>query len=82
MEKISDGSSSDDSQLGWPTFFMTLICVDLRRSDLAEIISKVNRLDLSAEDIESMNYFERCNLFNKNPVLVAPLLKIKSRRLL
>ena len=53
---MSDGSSCDDKQLGCPTF-MTLSCADLRWNDLAEVISKVNRLGLSADDIENMHYF-------------------------
>lgn len=40
-------------QVGCKTFSMALSCADLRQKDLAEIISKLNRLGLSAEDIES-----------------------------
>ena len=49
---------------------MTLSCADLRWNDLAGIISKLYRLGLIAEAIESMNYFDRSNLLNKNPVIV------------
>lgn len=40
-------------QVRCKTFSMALSCADLRQNDLAEIISKVSRLGLSAEDIES-----------------------------
>ena len=40
-------------------------------NDLSKVISVVNRLGLSAEDIENMSYFEKCYLFNKNPVIAA-----------
>ena len=50
---------------------MTLSHADLRWNGLAEVIWKVNRLGLSLEDIENMNYFEKCHLLNKYPIIVA-----------
>ena len=57
-------------QLGIPTFFLTLSCADLRWNELISIISKLNRLNISEEDIDQMSYHERCDTLNKNPVLV------------
>ena len=50
---------------------MTLSCADLRWNELVEIISRLNRLNLSDEDIKNMSYHRRCETLNKNPVLVA-----------
>ena len=58
-------------QLGIPTFFMTLSCADLRWNELIEIISKLNSLNLTDDDIKYMCYQDRCDTLNKNPVLVA-----------
>ena len=57
-------------QLGIPTFFLTLSCADLRWNELISIISKLNGLNISEEDIDQMSYHERCDTLNKNPVLV------------
>ena len=35
-----------------------------------EIISKLNSLVLNLEDIECLNYFERCNILNSNAVVL------------
>ena len=58
-------------QLGLPTYFMTLSCADLRWNELPSIISKLNGLSLSDEEIREMDYFTRCGLLNSNPVLMA-----------
>ena len=58
-------------QLGIPSFFMTLSCADLRWDELPYIISKLNGLELSDEEIIALPYFERCELLNSNPVLLA-----------
>ena len=58
-------------QLGCPTFFLTLSCANLKWKLIPEIISKLNKLDLSKEYLESMNYFEKCELLNSNSVLLA-----------
>ena len=57
-------------QLGITTFFLTLSCADLRWSELISIISKLNGLNISDEDINQMPYHERCDTLNRNPVLV------------
>ena len=64
------GVSAVVNQLGIPTFFMTLACADLRWNELIGIISKLNSLKLSADDINNMSYQEKCDILNKNPVLV------------
>ena len=43
-------------QLGLPTFFMTLTCADLRWNELVSIISKLNGLNLSEDDIKNLDY--------------------------
>ena len=58
-------------QLGIPSFFLTLSCADLRWDEFPEIISKLNGKDVSSEEISSMSYFEKCELLNSNPVLLA-----------
>ena len=58
-------------QLGLPTFFMTLSCADLRWNELVSIISKLNGLNLSQDDISNIDYFQRCEILNSNPVLLA-----------
>ena len=58
-------------QLGCPTFFLTLFCADLKWKEMSEIISKLDKLNLPKEYLESMNYFEKNELLNSNPVLLA-----------
>ena len=58
-------------QFGCPTFFLTLSCADLKWKEIPEIISKLDKLNLSKEYFESMNYFEKCELLNSNSVLLA-----------
>ena len=57
-------------QLGCPTFFLTLSCAYSKQKEIPEIISKLSKLNLSKEYLESMNYFEKCELLNSNPVLL------------
>ena len=58
-------------QLGLPIFFLTLSCADLRCNELVSIISKLNGLNLSEEDIDALSYFYRCKILYSNPVLLA-----------
>ena len=58
-------------QLGLPTYFMTLSCADLRWNELIEIISKLNKFDMSVEEIENLDYFERTKILNSNPVFLS-----------
>ena len=44
-------------QLGCPTFFLTLSCAYSKQKEIPEIISKLSKLNLSKEYLESMNYF-------------------------
>ena len=65
-----------------PTFLLTLSFADLRWNEFVKIISKLNSLGLSLEDIEHLNYFGRCNILNSNAVVLArlragPLGKVK-----
>ena len=46
--------------LGILTFLLTLSCADLQWNELISIISKLNGLNISAEDINQMSYHERC----------------------
>ena len=49
-------------ELVCPTFFLTLSCADLRWNELVEIISKLNSLGLTKENVEGLDYFERCKI--------------------
>ena len=51
--------------------FIDVSCADLRWNELVEIISKLNSLGLSLEDIEYLNYFEWRNISNSNAVVLA-----------
>ena len=57
-------------QFGCPTLFLTLSSADLRWNELVEVISNLNSLGLNHKDTEVLNYFERCNVFNSNTVLL------------
>ena len=50
---------------------MALSCADLRWNELVSIISKLNGLNLSEDDIKNLDYFKRCEILNNNPVLLA-----------
>ena len=50
---------------------MALSYADLKWNEMASKINKLHKLDLSEEDIENLNYYNRCRLLNRNPVLVA-----------
>ena len=58
-------------QSGCTTFFLTLSCAALKWKEIPEIISKMNNLNLSKENLESRNYFEKYELLNTNPVLLS-----------
>ena len=58
-------------QLGLPKFFLTTSCADLRWNELMSIISKINGLNLSEEDIDALSYFDCCKILSINPVLLA-----------
>ena len=44
------------TQLGIPTFFLTLSCVDLWWNELISIIEKLNKMDFSEPDIINFSY--------------------------
>ena len=50
---------------------MTLSCADLRWDELVLIISKLKGQELSQNEVKEMSYFDRCELLNSNPVLLA-----------
>ena len=58
-------------QIGYPTFILKLSCADIRWNELVETILKLNSLGLTKENVEGLNYFERCNILNSNAVLLA-----------
>ena len=43
----------------------------MKWKEIPEIISKLNKLNLSKEHLESMNFFKKCELLNSNPALHA-----------
>ena len=47
-------------QLGTPTYFLTLLCTDLRREELPYAINKLNKLDISDEELKNLSYQEWC----------------------
>ena len=50
---------------------MTLSCADLRWNELNLIIFKLRSLNFSMEGTKKMLYQERCEVLNKNVVLLA-----------
>ena len=54
-----------------PSFLFDFMLCGLEREETPEIISKLNKLNLSKEYLESMNYFEKCELLNNNAALRA-----------
>ena len=55
-------------------------CADLRWNELISIIFKLNRVDISDEEVDEMTYHERCDTLNKNPVLVARHFQYRAER--
>ena len=58
-------------QLRIHAYFLALSCAELRSQELPYIINKLNNMGVSKEELENLNYQERCNLLNNNPVFVA-----------
>ena len=58
-------------QLGIPTWFMTLSCVDLRWPELFQVVARTQGRDITEEEVEALSYVERCQMLNANPVVVA-----------
>ena len=58
-------------QLGLPTFFMTLICADLRWEQLISIIASLRGENLQDENFQNRDFFTRCNYLDLNLVLFA-----------
>ena len=57
-------------QVSLPTFFMTLSCADLRWNELISIISTLKSKTLQEEEINRLDYLQRCYYLNLNPVLL------------
>jgi len=47
------------------------LCADLRWDELVIIISKLKGINMSQDELDNMSYFDRCELLNSNPVLLA-----------
>ena len=58
-------------QLGIPTFFLTLSCADLHWNELVSIILKLQKSEMTDDDIENLSYNDRCKILNSNPILLA-----------
>ena len=71
MEEIQRDVLATVKQIGYPTFILKLSCADIRWNELVETILKLNSLGLTKENVEGLNYFERCNILNSNAVLLA-----------
>ena len=71
MEQILHQVLAMVKQLGTPTFFLGLKFADLRWNELKSIIFKLNRVNISDEEVDEMWYYERCDTLNKNPVFIA-----------
>ena len=71
MEKISERIFGNGKTIRLPHLFLTLSCSDLRWNESVEIILKLNTLALTKENVEGLNYFEKCNILNSNAVLLA-----------
>ena len=59
------------TQLGMPTFFLSLPCADLRWNELISIIPKPKGSVMSENELHDLAYQNKCKLLNKNPVLMA-----------
>ena len=72
MEKVFPRTFSNGQTIKVPNIFIEVIlhCF-LRWNEFVEIISKLYSLCCSLEDIESLNYFEKCNILNSNAVVLA-----------
>ena len=55
-------------QLEYSTFFLTPSYADFHWNYLVEIIAKLENINLSEEQIYSLDYFWRCKTANSNPV--------------
>ena len=58
-------------QLELPSFYLTLSCADLRWNELISIISTLKVETLQEEEVNRLDYFQRCCYLNLNPVLLA-----------
>ena len=58
------------TQIGLPTFFMTLICADLQWDELISIRASLRGEMLTQEEIDHVDFFTRCAYLNQNPVLL------------
>lgn len=58
-------------QLGLPTWFMTLSCVDLWLPEHIQIIARTQGKSLTNEEVDALSCNERCLILNLNPVDVA-----------
>ena len=61
---------------------MTLSCADLRWPELFQIISRIQRQDITDEEVDALSYDEKCKMLNLNPVIVAKLSNTEFKHLL
>ena len=56
---------------GTPAYWKIFLHADLQWNELILIIFKLNRVDISDNEVNETPYQERCDTLNKSPVLVA-----------
>lgn len=56
--------------LGIPTWFVTLSFADLRWPELLQILARIQGNDLTDEQVDALSYNEKCQMLNRNPVVV------------
>ena len=71
MGKKSERSFGNSETISLPNLFLTLSFADLSWNELVGIFSKLNSLGFIKENVEGLNYFERCNILNSNDILLA-----------
>ena len=54
--------------VGREAFFLSLSYADLRQDESMKIITKINWLNISDDEIREMSYYEQYNILNSNPV--------------
>ena len=65
------------NQLGIPTYFLKLLCANLRWKELPYVIDKLKNVGLNIKELKKIGYREQCNLLNNNQFLVASYLHYK-----
>lgn len=61
-------------QFLFPGFFLIFSCADLHREEILKIVDAgflMMNLRISNDELKVLNYFEKYNLLNANPVILA-----------